>query len=87
MGEEESRDAVGLRGVVGSGCIGAESQEDVGDGTGMVNEGGDGRGGKERWKRVSTCPVWSRYRRCRFARMSVACWRRRCSCVRAMVVR
>ena len=50
MGEEESRDAVGLRGVVGSACTGAESQEDVGDGTGMVNEGGGGRGGKQRWK-------------------------------------
>ena len=50
MGEEESRDAVGLRGVVGSGCTGAEAQEDVGDGTGMVNEGGGGRGGKQRWK-------------------------------------
>ena len=35
----ESRDAVGLRGVVRSGWIGAHSQEDVGDGTGMVNEG------------------------------------------------
>ena len=50
VGEEESRDAVGLRGVGGSRCAGAESQEDVGDGTGMVKEGGGGRGGKERWK-------------------------------------
>ena len=39
VGEVESRDAVGLRGVVRSGWIGAHSQEDVGDGTGMVNEG------------------------------------------------
>ena len=49
-GEEESRDAGGLRGVRDCLRTGAESQEDVGDGNGMIKEGGGGRGGKERWK-------------------------------------
>ena len=46
-GEEESRDAAGLRGAGECLCTGAESQEEVGDGNGMVKEGGGGRGGKE----------------------------------------
>ena len=59
-GEVVSRDADGLRGAGVCWCAGAESQEDVGEGKGMVKEGGAGRGGKERWKWLSTCPVWSR---------------------------
>ena len=59
-GEVVSRDVDGLRGAGVCWCAGAESQEDVGEGKGMVKEGGAGRGGKERWKWLSTCPVWSR---------------------------
>ena len=49
-GEGVSRDADGLCGAGGRGCVGAESQEEVGEGRGMVKEGGAGRGGKGRWK-------------------------------------
>ena len=67
--------------------MGAESQEEVGDRMGAAKEGGAGSRGNVRWKLGSTCPVWSRYKLCKLARMSVACWRRRCNCVRAIVVR
>ena len=59
-GEVVSRDVDGLRGAGVCWCAGAESQEDVGEGKGMVKEGGAGRGGKERWKWLSACHVWSR---------------------------
>ena len=36
-GAEESRDVAGLRGVGECRCIGAESQEEVGDGIGTLN--------------------------------------------------
>ena len=54
MAEEESCGAL----LIGS--MGAESHEEVGEGMGTVKEGGGGRGGNERWKCASTCPVWSR---------------------------
>ena len=38
-----SREADGLGGAGGRGCAGAESQEDVGEGRGMVKEGDAGR--------------------------------------------
>ena len=84
MSEEEEFCCLGAR-LIGS--MGAESQEEVGEGIGTVKVGGAGSGGNVRWKLGSTCPVWSRYKLCKLARMSVACWRRRCNCVRAIVVR
>ena len=57
MEGEDSCDAVGACGARLMGSVGAESQEEVGEGMGMVQEGGGGRGGKERGKCASTCRV------------------------------
>ena len=44
----ESGDAAGACGARLMGSVGAESQEEVGEGMGPAQEGGGGRGGNER---------------------------------------
>ena len=59
-GEVEVEDAcemVGCGGACLMGAVGAESQEEVGEGIGTAVMGAGGRGGKGRWNWGSTCRV------------------------------